>query len=47
MVFVLQKTCLAGSTYHLQGYFDKKILTNSTGLENVSEKRNGLEMYHL
>ena len=25
----------------------KKFLTNGSGLENFSEKRNGLELYHL
>ena len=27
--------------------FQQKFLTNGTGLKNVSEKRNGLELYHL
>ena len=35
------------SAYHLKGNFGKKYLTNGTGHENVSEKRNGLELYHL
>ena len=33
------------SAYHLSGNFGKKFLTNGTGLENVFEKRNGLELY--
>ena len=32
---------------HLLGNFGKRFLTNGTGLENVSEKRNVLELYHL
>ena len=32
---------------HLLGNFGKRFLTNGTGLENVSEKRSVLELYHL
>ena len=35
------------SAYHLKGNFSKKCLTNGAGHENVSEKRSGLELYHL
>ena len=35
------------SAYDLKGNFGKKCLTNGTGHENVSEKRNALELYHL
>ena len=35
------------SAYRLKGNFGKKFLTNGTGLENVFEKRNGLELYRL
>ena len=35
------------SAYDLKGNFGKKCLTNGTGHEKVSEKRNALELYHL
>ena len=38
---------MTSSAYDLKGNFSKKCLTNGTGHENVSEKRNGLELYHL
>ena len=41
------KLARSRSAYHFLRNFGKKFLTNGTGLENVSEKRNGLELYHL
>ena len=44
-LFTCEDNMLSG--YHLKENFGKKFLTNGNGLENTSEKRNGLESYHL